>query len=42
MTVAAYKSWQNRLGYVGADADGIPGQASLSRLGAKWGFHVVA
>jgi hypothetical protein len=42
MTVSAYKAWQNRLGYVGADADGIPGQASLSRLGSKWGFHVVA
>lgn len=42
MTVAAYKTWQQRLGYSGSDADGIPGMTSLSKLGAKWGFHVVA
>lgn len=42
MTVAAYATWQRRLGYSGSDADGIPGMTSLSKLGAKWGFHVVA
>jgi len=42
MTVDAYRRWQIRLGYTGNDADGIPGQTSLSKLGAKWGFHVVA
>lgn len=42
MTVTAYAGWQRRLGYSGGDADGIPGQTSLSKLGAKWGFHVVA
>lgn len=42
MTVAAYAGWQRRLGYSGSAADGIPGQESLSKLGAKHGFHVVA
>lgn len=42
MTVAAYATWQRRLGYGGSDADGIPGLTSLSKLGAKWGFHVTA
>lgn len=42
MTVAAYKAWQRRLGYSGTAADGIPGQASLAKLGAKYGFRVVA
>ncbi len=42
MTVAAYRTWQQRLGYSGSDADGIPGVTSLSKLGAKWGFQVVA
>lgn len=42
MTVAAYRNWQVRLGYGGSDADGIPGMTSLSKLGVKWGFHVVA
>lgn len=41
MTVAAYAGWQRRLGYSGSAADGIPGQISLSRLGAKYGFKVV-
>lgn len=40
-TKAAYKKWQQRLGFTGADADGIPGYLSLSRLGAKRGFGVV-
>lgn len=42
MTVAAYTAWQHRLGYTGSNADGIPGQTSLSKLGAKYGFHVIA
>lgn len=42
MTVEAYKLWQQRLGYSGADADGIPGAVSLSKLGAKHSFKVVA
>lgn len=40
-SVAAYAAYQRRLGYSGADADGIPGQSSLSRLGAQHGFKVV-
>lgn len=35
MTVKAYASWQRELGYSGADADGIPGKTSLTKLGAK-------
>lgn len=42
VTVAAYAAWQRRLGYSGRNADGIPGLASLSELGEKWGFRVVA
>lgn len=42
MTISAYAAWQRRLGYSGADANGIPGQISLSKLGAKHGFRVVA
>jgi hypothetical protein len=41
-TVTAYAAWQRRLGYSGKDADGIPGRASLERLGDKYGFTVVA
>jgi len=41
-TVSAYAAWQRRLGYGGADADGIPGMTTLSRLGAKHGFTVQA
>ncbi|QKY78569.1 endolysin [Streptomyces phage Dryad] len=46
-TVAAYQKWQLKL-YPGAstakggDADGIPGMDSLKKLGAKYGFTVVA
>jgi len=40
-TVSAYKAWQQRLNYTGSAADGIPGQTSLSKLGAKHGFTVV-
>jgi peptidoglycan hydrolase-like protein with peptidoglycan-binding domain len=42
LTVSAYKAWQKRLGYTGSAADGIPGQTSLAKLGAKHGFQVVA
>nr|WSY49470.1 N-acetylmuramoyl-L-alanine amidase [Streptomyces sp. NBC_00886] len=42
-TVAAYAKWQHHLGYTGADANGIPGKISLSRLGDRSGlFTVVA
>ena len=41
-TVAAYAAWQRRCGYTGRDADGIPGKASLTKLGAKHGFTVRA
>lgn len=40
-TITAYATWQRRLGYVGRDADGIPGRTSLERLGDKHGFTVV-
>lgn len=42
LTVAAYKAWQQRLGYFGTDADGVPGMSSLSKLGGAHGFKVVA
>lgn len=42
MTVTAYGKWQERCGYRGADANGIPGETSLKKLGAKHGFTVVA
>jgi hypothetical protein len=42
VTVAAYAKWQRHLGYTGHDADGIPGKASLTKLGAQHGFTVVA
>lgn len=41
-TVAAYRKWQQKLGFAGADADGIPGLSSLKALGAKHGFTVKA
>lgn len=41
-TLTAYAAWQKRLGYTGSDADGIPGKASLVRLGDKHGFQVIA
>lgn len=31
--VACYSAWQRKLGYRGSDADGIPGTASLKKLG---------
>lgn len=39
-TKAAYSKWQKKLGYTGADADGIPGAKSLRALGKKHGFSV--
>lgn len=39
-TIAAYRAWQQRCGYSGADADGIPGKTSLTRLGQAHGFTV--
>jgi hypothetical protein len=45
-TVTAMSEWQERCGYrgrrPGQPADGIPGRDSLTRLGAKHGFVVVA
>src|SRR5215471_1223651 len=41
-TIEAYAGWQRRLGYSGSSADGIPGQVSLTKLGNKYGFHVIA
>jgi hypothetical protein len=42
-TVAAYAKWQRHLGYTGADANGVPGPTSLTKLGSKTGlFTVVA
>lgn len=44
-TLEAYARWQRSPaggGYVGTDADGIPGAASLRRLAAKHGFTVTA
>lgn len=39
-SVAGYRRWQQRLGFGGRDADGIPGMDSLRRLGAAHGFSV--
>jgi LysM repeat protein len=41
-TRSGYALWQERLGYRGDDADGIPGATSLKRLAARHGFAVVA
>jgi len=40
-TVDAYRSWQERLGHAGQDADGVPGDESLGELGKKHGIDVV-
>lgn len=40
LTVLAYRTWQQRCGFTGSAADGIPGQISLGKLGAKHGFTV--
>ncbi len=39
-TKVAYAKWQKKLGFTGADADGIPGKTSLMKLGRKHGFTV--
>jgi len=39
--LSTYRQWQERLGYRGPDANGIPGRESLTRLGDKHGFRVV-
>ncbi len=39
-TAAAYKKWQQMLGYTGSDADGRVGPTSLKKLGEKAGFTV--
>ena len=41
-TRSAYALYQQRLGFHGADADGIPGATSLKRLARAHGFDVVA
>lgn len=41
-TVLAYRKWQLKCGAVGQGADGIPGMETLKKLGAKYGFEVVA
>lgn len=39
-TAAAYATWQRKCGFNGADADGIPGAESLTKLGAAHDFRV--
>jgi len=39
-TRAGYTTLQRRMGYRGADADGIPGPASLTRLAKEHGYKV--
>jgi peptidoglycan hydrolase-like protein with peptidoglycan-binding domain len=39
-TVTAYKALQQRYGYTGSAADGIPGKTSLTKLGNAHGFTV--
>lgn len=39
-TQAAYKRWQEALGYSGADADGKPGPKSLNALASRYGFEI--
>ena len=40
-TITAYGQWQRRLGFTGADANGVPGMDSLTKLGKRHGFVVV-
>lgn len=40
-TTAAYKRWQEKLGYKGSAADGKPGKTSLAELGKRYGFTVI-
>ncbi|MBA9050791.1 MULTISPECIES: CHAP domain-containing protein [Streptomyces] len=39
-TIEAYAKWQRKLGFSGKDADGIPGKATLTKLGDAHGFKV--
>jgi hypothetical protein len=39
-TVEAYRKWQRECGFRGADADGIPGLVTLTKLGHAHGFRV--
>jgi hypothetical protein len=41
-TRSAYATWQVALKYSGSDANGVPGNKSLTELGKKAGFTVVA
>jgi hypothetical protein len=40
LTITAHSQWQRELGFVGDDADGIPGRSSLIKLGHRHGFLV--
>lgn len=40
VTRGRYSQWQERLGFTGDDANGIPGPFSLNKLGDKYGFDV--
>lgn len=42
LTTKHYAAWQRSLGFRGADADGIPGEESLRRLGKQYDFDVSA
>ena len=42
LTKAGYSKWQQHLGYRGSDADGIPGQTSLTKLGQASGLFTEA
>jgi len=39
--VSNYRQWQKKLGYSGANADGVPGKSTLTKLGRRHGFQVV-
>ncbi|MES4888660.1 transglycosylase SLT domain-containing protein [Streptomyces sp. NPDC096012] len=39
-TKSAYAAWQRSIGFAGSAADGFPGCSSLTKLGARAGFHV--
>lgn len=41
-TVDAYAAFQRRQGFTGANADGIPGESTLTELGSRHGFTVAA
>ncbi|RPE38895.1 putative peptidoglycan binding protein [Streptomyces sp. Ag109_O5-1] len=41
-TVDAYAAFQRREGFTGANADGIPGESTLTALGSRHGFTVAA